>query len=114
MNVEFKGKIIEIKIIEEVKNFKKQRVVVETIEQYPTKTDIEFLEKHLDKIKYLKIGDIVEFKCNIRSNEWNDKYINSLVCYFVKTNNENTKIANNKTKETQIEAPTVVEYDLPF
>jgi len=58
--------------------FKKRQVVVETLEQYPQKVPVDFVQDKTALLDAFSIGDEVKVFINIRGNEYNGKYFCSL------------------------------------
>ena len=85
MNLELKAKLKEIKELQQITdNFKKQTVIIDYNEKDKLKIlALEFINNNIDKIKYLKVGNIYNFKFNLNCNENNGKYFLSANCWYV-------------------------------
>ena len=86
MTIEIKG---QLKVIgqPEVKSdkFTKQEIVI-TIDSetnYPQHVPIQLSQKLLGVIGQFQVGQIVKATCNIRGNEWNNRYFMSLEAWKV-------------------------------
>jgi len=88
--------------------WQKRQLVITTTEQYPQDIAIDFMGDKVAEIKTFQIGNPVSVSINIRGNEYNGKYYNSI---------NGWKIANhigNIDNVDQQPAREVVKEDLPF
>lgn len=74
------------------KGFRKRELVLETVEQFPQKLLIEFLQDDCEELDGLSAGELVEVSINLRGRIWTnpqgeDKYFNSLQGLVVEKRN---------------------------
>jgi len=90
------------------KEWSKRQIVVTTTEQYPQDIAIDFMGEKILQINNFQVGNPVSVSINIRGNEYNGKYYNSI---------NGWKIANhigNIDNIDQQPAREGVTEDLPF
>lgn len=69
------GKVIKIEPTQEVSaTFSKKLIVVETPEQYAQQLPIEFVNKNIDKLDSITIGQNVKVDINLRGSEYQGKH----------------------------------------
>jgi len=69
------GKVIKIEPTQEVSaTFSKKLIVVETPEQYAQQLPIEFVNKNIDKLDSITVGQNVKVDINLRGSEYNGKH----------------------------------------
>ena len=119
MNI--KGKLIVIGDIKEFSNnFRKRDVVVETLDQYPQKISIEFVQDTAQMINNYKLGDIVDIDINIRGREWTNKegvlkYFNTIQGWRIKSDvQQEMKEAVTNAQHNPDREPVQAADDLPF
>lgn len=86
-----KGRIVKIGKTETFgqNGFRKRELVVETIDQYPQKILLEFIQDRCDLLDSYRVGEEVEVNINIRGREWTNpegevKYFNSIQGWRIK------------------------------
>jgi hypothetical protein len=77
--MEIKGKVIQKFGLEtgtntKGKDYKKQYILIETLETYPKKVYICFFGDKIDALSNVYVGAIVNVSINIESREYNGKY----------------------------------------
>jgi hypothetical protein len=77
--MEIKGKVIEKMDFETGisgtgKAYKKQYIVIETLETYPKKVNICFFGDKTDALSNVYTGAVVNVSINLESREWNGKW----------------------------------------
>lgn len=60
--------------ISERGSWKRQEIVVETLEQYPTKMALQIWGDDVDVVDHLRQGDIIIFSWRVESREFNGKW----------------------------------------
>lgn len=108
--MEITGNIIAIKELEVFKNdFTKRSIVIETIEPYPQKIQIDFIKDNTDHLHGLVLGQKITVCFNIRGREYQGKYYTSIEGWRVKRDQK----AEEKQQESEI-IRGKDEDDLPF
>lgn len=88
--MEIKGKIErlgEVKIFTKKDNSdgqKREFIVSETGVQYPQRAKFTALNKNVDSLDSLQVGDEVEVKFNINATDFNENTFNNLNAYSIK------------------------------
>jgi hypothetical protein len=72
--MELTGTIKSISDLEQIKTLKKKTVLVETTGQYSQTIPVEFLNKNIDLVNNLQIGQTVNLAINLNSREYKGKY----------------------------------------
>lgn len=103
----------KIKVIGEKQTFdsgfEKVEFVITTIDQYPQDIKFEVLKDKVENfLKYNKVGADVDVSFNIRGNEYNGKYYNSLIAWKV------MNVSNSSGNVTQSASNEEVSDGLPF
>ena len=93
--MELKGKIILINPTKEYGEnaFKKRELILETSEDYPQKTLIEFVQDKCEVLGSYKANDNVIIGINLRGREWENpdgeiKYFNSIQGWKIAKDND--------------------------
>lgn len=89
--MEIKGKLLEIKSVEEISDkFKKREFILEYAEneKYPEYIKLEVVNDKVSILDNYKVGDSVDVAFNLRGRSWTDKsgkvsYFNTLVCWKI-------------------------------
>ena len=109
-----------IKVIGELQTFdsgfSKVEFVLTTDEQYPQDIKFEAVKEKADKfLQYNKVGDRIEVKFNVRGNEYNGKYYNTLQAWYTQ-NVESNEADGTTSRKTLSEVGSTEEEinDLPF
>ena len=81
--MEIRGKVIQKFGLESGttktgKDYKKQHILIETIETYPKKVFIEFFGAKVDELSNVYPGATVTVSINIESRAWNDKWFTTV------------------------------------
>lgn len=71
--MELTGTIKSIGSLETIKQLKKKTVLVETAGNYPQTIPVEFLNKNIDLVNSLQVGQTINVAVNLRSNEYKGK-----------------------------------------
>lgn len=79
--------------------WKKQEVIVETIEQYPKTICVTFWGERADAVQNVKAGDTLSIGISVESREFNGKWYTEAKAYSV------TSVS---TQYTKITAPTAI------
>jgi len=61
------------------KQLTKKTIIVETPGKYPQNIAIDFLNKNIDILSQIKVGDNVDIKVNARSKEYNGKWYTNIM-----------------------------------
>lgn len=72
--MELLGTIKSIGDLETIRQLKKKTVLIKTPGEYGQEIPVEFLNKNIDLVNNLKVGDEVTIAINLRSNEYKGKY----------------------------------------
>jgi hypothetical protein len=64
------GTVIKVLPVEQIKEYRKQIVVLETHEDYPKKVAIEFFGKQQPLAEKCEVGKTVDVSINLESREW--------------------------------------------
>ena len=69
------GQIAQIGKVEEFgeNGFKKQEIIVKTVEERPNFYVVEFTQKNIEKFEGFKLGDNVNATCNLNGREYTSK-----------------------------------------
>ena len=91
--MEIKGKVIQKFGIESGTNasgkqWKKQNILIETIETYPKKVYISFMGDKIDELSNVYPGAIVEVSVNVESREFNGKWYTNINGWKLKMETE--------------------------
>lgn len=118
--MEIKGKLLEIKSVEEISDkFKKREFILEYAEneKYPEYIKLEVVNDKVSILDSYKVGDSVDVAFNLRGRSWADKtgkvsYFNTLVAWKISKAGETTQ----KLQEADLNAPydDSEDSDLPF
>lgn len=60
-----------------------KKIVVTTPGKYPQDVAIDFLNKNIDNLNPIKVGDDVEVKVNLRSKEYQGKWYSNIIGYSI-------------------------------
>tara|TARA_R100001440_G_scaffold2196_3_gene6604 strand:+ start:319 stop:645 length:327 start_codon:yes stop_codon:yes gene_type:complete len=108
--MELKGTIRQIEQTQTfgTKGYKVRKLLLETIENYPQKIQIDFSQDKCEVLDNYKIGDVVKIAINIRGREWQNKdgvtkYINTIAGWKIEHHKE-LELADQNTERD----------DLPF
>lgn len=104
------------------KGFKKQEIIVRTIDKHPQTLPLEFSGKTLAIVEDegLQVGDKCLFHININGREWNGKYFVSLAPWKVEVLDKTEREQDRKPEKEyspqvpQAELPDDSIEDLPF
>ncbi len=89
------------------KEWAKRQLVVTTTEQYPQDIAIDFLGDKITQLDKYQVGNPVTVSINIRGNEYNGKYYNSINGWRIANHIGN--VTNNEQQPAR-----EVAADLPF
>lgn len=89
------------------KEWAKRQLVVTTTEQYPQDIAIDFLGDKITQLNKFQVGNPVTVSINIRGNEYNGKYYNSINGW--KVANHIGSVSNSQQQPAREETA-----DLPF
>jgi glucan biosynthesis protein len=89
------------------KEWAKRQLVVTTTEQYPQDIAIDFLGDKITQLNKFQVGNPVTVSINIRGNEYNGKYYNSINGW--KVANHIGNVSNSQQQPAREETA-----DLPF
>ena len=89
MNLEINGKVIQKQSLESGttstgKSYKKQYLLIETLETYPKKVNICFFGEKVDELSNVYNGAVVTVSINIESREYNGRYYTEVNGWKVK------------------------------
>ena len=89
MNLEIKGKVIQKFSLESGttstgKSYKKQYLLIETLETYPKKVNICFFGEKVDELSNVYQGAVVTVSINIESKEYKGRYYTEVNGWKVK------------------------------
>jgi hypothetical protein len=80
--MEIKGKILQIWEVKQIsEKFKLQPILIETGDKYPRKLQLQLKDRAMQQI--INIGDVLVFKFDAESREYNDKWYTNLNCYEI-------------------------------
>ena len=80
--MEIKGKILQIWEVKQISDkFKLQPILIETGDKYPRKLQLQLKDRAMQQI--INIGDVLIFKIDAESREYNDKWYTNLNCYEI-------------------------------
>jgi hypothetical protein len=80
--MEIKGKILQIGEVKQISDkFKLQPILIETGDKYPRKLQLQLKDRAMQQI--INIGDVLIFKFDAESREYNDKWYTNLNCYEI-------------------------------
>jgi len=109
--MEVTGKILKVGETQEFgsSGFKKRELVLETIEDYPQKLSLEFVQDKTQILSKFKVGQEVVVGINLRGREWTSpegevKYFNTIQGWKI-------NLAEGNTQASPVEAE---QEDLPF
>jgi len=107
-NLEFEGKIIKVFPPKKVGEYIINEFVVMDTSKYPQSAKFQLFNKP-DIMDYVKVGNKVKVKFNLKGREYNENYFTNLDAWAVNV------IGNeNKTEETAPVTNDLPEEDLPF
>ena len=89
------------------KEWAKRQLVLTTTEQYPQNISIDFLGDKITQLDKYQVGNPVTVSINIRGNEYNGKYYNSINGWRIANHIGN--VSNNDQQPAREETA-----DLPF
>jgi hypothetical protein len=72
--MELTGTIKSIGSLETIKQLKKKTVLVQTTGEYGQTIPVDFLNKNIDLVNNLQVGQTANIAINLRSNEHKGKY----------------------------------------
>lgn len=114
--MEIKGKLIqklglETGVSASGKDWKKQSIVIETIETYPKKVYISFMGDKVDELSNVYPGVTVTVSVNIESREFNGKWYTQINGWKLKM-----EAATQQTPQptSEPEFPESFDDDMPF
>lgn len=114
----FNGKIKQISETQSFTNFRKREfVVTETDNQYPSDIKFEFIGDNADVMDNYNVNDSVTVAFVLKGNEYNGKYYTNLRAIAIGplTSSDSDKKAEVETKgKGKQTLPKVTNYDLPF
>ena len=64
------GTVIEVRPVEQIKEYRKQIVVIETHEDYPKTVAVEFFGKQQQLAAQCELGKTVDISINLESRKW--------------------------------------------
>jgi len=114
--MEIKGKVLEKFGVESGTNangkqWKKQNILIETIETYPKKVYISFMGDKIDELSNVYPGATVEVYVNVESREFNGKWYTDIKGWKLKMETA-TQQATQPTPEPEF--PESFEDEMPF
>ncbi len=116
--MEIKGKLLEIKSVEEISDkFKKREFILEYAEneKYPEYIKLEVVNDKVSILDNYKAGDSVDVAFNLRGRSWADKtgkvsYFNTLVAWKISKADGSVS----QPKPADVNSAPDDDQDLPF
>jgi single-strand DNA-binding protein len=86
-NCTIEGKIIRMGEVQTfAKDFRKRSIVVETLEKYPQKIQVDFVKDRIANLDKYQVGSNVSISCDIRGSEFKDRFYVNLQAWTIKEN----------------------------
>ena len=114
--IKLTGKVLHVGEEQQISaTFTKRSIVVEEEEindngKYVNEIEIDFINKNIDRIQYVKVGDTVEISASVRSREGSNNYAGR---WFTNINGFFCKVTDKAEYQEQAQQE-VPQDDLPF
>jgi len=116
-SIQITGTVIKVEETKEYgsNGFTKRLMVIEVPDgQYSNKIPVEAVKDKCAMFDGVNEGDAVTANCNLRSNEWNDRYFLSAQCWKISVDGK-AQPADDRPPLPMDDAPDdVVDDDVPF